>query len=214
MGVNQYQSLEVEDSFLRRRRDEMRLFSTLLILWSILYLTQSMNIGRDGEGDPTPIEDTLEDSEADGTDLGRSLGRAASVEQTVVGAGSTKPPTRPFFIKPAAAAAGIPRPPSHDEFANELASLIKKHIERHLDFPTCPSFGLNLNRWRRCQCTSPALFSPEGYGNCNFGASKLDKRVWCYVNRDNGLDPRSVCPDAIASQSNPGWYWSRIACIT
>ena len=67
-----------------------------------------MNIGRDGEGDPTPIEDTLEDSEADGTDLGRSLGRAASVEQTVVGARSTKPPTMPFFIKPAAAAAGIP----------------------------------------------------------------------------------------------------------
>ena len=108
--------------------------------------------------------------------------------------------------------------PSDDEFADDLVTLIKKWIQKHVQSQGghhCPSgHGLDLSRWRRCQCTSPAKYSPEGYGNCNFGAAKLDKRVWCYIDRDHGHDPRHICPDAVASNSNPGWYWSRVACIT
>ena len=72
----------------------------------------------------------------------------------------------------------------------------------------------NHKLYSKCQCTSPAKFSPEGFGNCHYKASKAGQRawLWCYVERKFD-DPRNVCPDAIASVSSPGWYWSRMACL-
>merc|ERR1712080_69141 len=190
-------------------RDKMRLISTLVILWSIFNLARS----RDGEDQPE-FENILEVMEEDDEpSLGRTFGRAAAVDHQKEAAGSQKPPL-PFFNKPVAFA---PAPvPGDDDFVENLVSLIKRRIWKHVQSQTqhCQSKPLDLSKWRQCQCTSPAKYSPEGFGNCNFGASKTDKRVWCYVNRDFGLDPRRVCPDAVASTSSPGWHWSRVACIT
>ena len=132
-----------------------------------------------------------------------------------------------------------------DELCVLITRLVRKYSRRqikqhcHAKPPSC-----NPKLFSKCQCTSPAKYSPEGFGNCNFGASKADKRVrclfslmnsneidiflfrygvnkiniflfqvWCYVEHKFG-DPKNVCPDAIASVSNPGWYWSRMACLT
>ena len=61
-----------------------------------------------------------------------------------------------------------------------------------------------LSSMSKCQCTSPAKYSPEGFGNCHYKASKAGQRawLWCYVERKFG-DPRNFCPDAIASVSSP-----------
>lgn len=67
--------------------------------------------------------------------------------------------------------------------------------------------------WKKCNCMSPATYSDEGRGNCNLGATKSDLKVWCYVDDNNG-DPATVCPDSKPSKSKPGYYWSRMACIT
>merc|ERR1712212_1237934 len=114
--------------------------------------------------------------------LGRSFlthGRAAAIDHQEEAAGSqtgsekpSQTPPLPFFNKPAYAAA-IPDTPTDDEFAKDIASLIKKWIQKHVGSQTghCPTRpALDISRWRKCQCTSPAKFSPEGYGNCNFGA--------------------------------------------
>merc|ERR1711962_544096 len=207
---------------LHRFRDKMWWISSLTILWSIFVLTQSMNIGsRDGERDPTAkAEESEEKTPLSFGVAGRGVGRAAAVGHQEEGAGSqpsyTKPPSKPWPFSKPANAAGLPYP-SDDEFADDLATLIKRWIQKHVHSQGghCPSRpGVDLSRWSKCQCSSPAKYSPEGYGNCNFGAAKLDKRVWCYVDRDHGHDPRHICPDAVASNSNPGWYWSRVACIT
>jgi len=69
------------------------------------------------------------------------------------------------------------------------------------------------SKWSKCNCLSPATFTDEGRGNCNLGATKMDVKVWCYVENKYG-DPKKICPDSKPSKSKPGYYWSRFACIT
>lgn len=76
----------------------------------------------------------------------------------------------------------------------------------------CPNM-CDLDLYKKCTCLTPATYTKDGRGNCNVGASKLDLRVWCYVDESNG-SPQKVCPDALPSKSKPGFFWSRIACIT
>jgi len=76
----------------------------------------------------------------------------------------------------------------------------------------CPNM-CDLELYKKCTCLTPATYTKDGRGNCNVGASKLDLRVWCYVDDSNGK-PQKVCPDALPSKSKPGYFWSRIACIT
>ena len=79
---------------------------------------------------------------------------------------------------------------------------------------TCkPKLEDLLEEYPDCQCTSPALFTPKGRGNCNFGATSADPTVWCYISRQFG-NPTNVCPDAKESKSRSGWHWSKFACIT
>jgi len=68
-------------------------------------------------------------------------------------------------------------------------------------------------KWSKCNCLSPATFTDEGRGNCNLGATKMDLKVWCYVENKYG-NPEKLCPDSKPSKSKPGYYWSRFACIT
>ena len=70
-----------------------------------------------------------------------------------------------------------------------------------------------LQEYPNCHCTSPALFTPKGAGNCNFGATLTERSVWCYISRQFG-NLENICPDAQESQSRPGWHWSKFACIT
>jgi len=77
-----------------------------------------------------------------------------------------------------------------------------------------------INHWPDCQCISPAQFSRDGFGNCNVGSAKDDQRPWCYISVQGGfgipeldLSPPRVCPDQTPSESFPGDYWSRFACI-
>lgn len=81
----------------------------------------------------------------------------------------------------------------------------------------CPKYvpedKCDPDKWAKCTCISPAEFTDEGRGNCNLGAIKSDKQVWCYV-EDKFGDPTKICPDAKHSNSKPGYYWSRFACIT
>jgi len=76
----------------------------------------------------------------------------------------------------------------------------------------CPN-KCDVQLYKDCTCLSPATYTKDGRGNCNVGASKLDLRVWCYVDPKAG-NPEDVCPDALPSKSKKGFYWSRIACIT
>merc|ERR1712168_144191 len=78
--------------------------------------------------------------------------------------------------------------------------------------PPCPNM-CDLELYKKCTCKTPAMYTKDGRGNCNVGASKLDLRVWCYVDDTNGK-PSKLCPDAKPSKSKPGYWWSRIACIT
>ena len=55
----------------------------------------------------------------------------------------------------------------------------------------------------------PAVYDAEGRGNCNMGAKVQEKRVWCYVNKEEAR----WCPDARPSD-NEKYAMSRIACIT
>ncbi len=71
----------------------------------------------------------------------------------------------------------------------------------------------DFTRFKKCTCMSPAVYTPDGRGNCNLGVTKPDKQVWCYVNESHG-HPLKVCPDSRESSSRPGLYWSRFACIT
>ena len=77
-----------------------------------------------------------------------------------------------------------------------------------------------IKHWPDCQCISPAQFSRDGFGNCNVGSAKDDQRPWCYISVQGGfgipeldLSPPRVCPDQTPSESFPGDYWSRFACI-
>ena len=73
------------------------------------------------------------------------------------------------------------------------------------------------NHWPGCQCIgSPGKMSPDGFGNCNIGLlnpkqAKESSRPWCYISQHGKL---RVCPDQTPSESYPGFYWSRFACIT
>jgi len=87
--------------------------------------------------------------------------------------------------------------------------------------PNCPNTGepepcpqtCELTAWPLCQCLTPATYSDQGKGNCNVGALQTDLQVWCYLDPSLG-SPLAVCPDARPSESKPGYYWSRFACIT
>ena len=73
------------------------------------------------------------------------------------------------------------------------------------------------NHWKGCQCIgSPGKMSPDGFGNCNIGLlnpkqAKESSRPWCYISQHGKL---RLCPDQTPSESYPGFYWSRFACIT
>jgi len=73
--------------------------------------------------------------------------------------------------------------------------------------PTC-----NLKAMKRCQCVSPPEYDSKGQGNCNVGATRLNLRVWCYVDAETA----PYCPDAVVSRSKKAkkLSWSRLACIT
>merc|ERR1712137_659386 len=73
----------------------------------------------------------------------------------------------------------------------------------------CPNV-CDIDRYSKCTCVSPAVYNKKGRGNCNVGASTLDLRVWCYVEKKDAKH----CPDAKPSKSKPEYFWSRIACIT
>merc|ERR1712002_1223839 len=79
--------------------------------------------------------------------------------------------------------------------------------------PLCPDV-CDLSRFKKCTCLTPATFTKDGRGNCNVGASKMDLRVWCYIDTQVKGRPDQFCPDAIPSKSKKGLFWSRIACIT
>ena len=100
-----------------------------------------------------------------------------------------------------------------DQLLEKTSEIVKLKFSNELlasEPPNC-----NPKLFSECQCTSPAKYSPEGFGNCHYKDSKAGQRaawLWCYVEPKFG-DPRNVCPDAIASVSSPGWYWSRMACL-
>merc|ERR1711973_782016 len=107
----------------------MRVISTLVILWSICNLARSRDIPRDGE-DGSELENILEEIEDDDKpSFGRSLtqGRAAAVDHQNEAAGS-RPPPLPFFHKPG----NVGPPIDHDDFVEDLASLIKRRIWKHV----------------------------------------------------------------------------------
>lgn len=68
-------------------------------------------------------------------------------------------------------------------------------------------------RYKTCTCIDPPVYTEEGRGNCNVGSTKLDQKVWCYVNPNYG-SPLDVCPDTQVSEVKDGYFWSRFACIT
>jgi len=74
----------------------------------------------------------------------------------------------------------------------------------------CPQ-TCDVSAWPHCQCLDRygEMFTEDGRGNCNVGATKQDRQVWCFV------DPLlSKCPDTRESSKFKGRYWSRFACIT
>ena len=60
-----------------------------------------------------------------------------------------------------------------DQLLEKITEIVR--LEHRLTEPP----NCNPKLFSKCQCTSPAKYSPEGFGNCNFGASKADKRVRC-----------------------------------
>ena len=104
---------------------------------------------------------------------------------------------------------------AYDKLLNQVTKIVElEHKNRQLTRENERLTSELFELFSKCQCTSPAKYSPEGFGNCHYGASKAGQRswLWCYVEQKFG-DPRHVCPDAIASVSSPGWYWSRMACL-
>lgn len=154
--------------------------------------------------------------ERDGDGFPEDLQRAAAIDNQEIPAGSQQG----FNHDDIAVILPVPGPqlPPHIGFPpleEQLCDIIKRIVKVSLpnNCPAPPRPNCDPRQYSLCQCVNPAKYSPEGFGNCNFGSSKADKKVWCYVDPRNG-DPRHVCPDAIASLSQPGWYWSRIACLT
>jgi len=74
----------------------------------------------------------------------------------------------------------------------------------------CPQV-CDLDAWPRCQCISDIskMFTEDGRGNCNVGATQQDLQVWCFVDPE-----KSFCPDTRRSDVVYGRYYSRFACIT
>merc|ERR1711973_42386 len=134
-----------------------------------------------------------EDSPTDDGNMDMKMSHGAPGVGGHLGAGGH--PGGPDFK--AAAAGGLPFPPM-------------PHMPPFP--PMCPNM-CDLDFYKKCTCLTPAAYTDNGRGNCNVGASKMDLRVWCYVDPEHG-DPEHVCPDALPSTSKPGYYWSRIACIT
>jgi len=117
--------------------------------------------------------------------------------------------------------------PLHDlvslaELKAVLTDLLDAHLAKHLkhkchhhahsEDPIVPG-PVDPSQWSKCTCKNPAEFSADGRGNCNVGAIKSDTKVWCYIEDKHG-DPSRICPDSTTSNSKPGYYWSRYACIT
>merc|ERR1712121_463744 len=59
---------------------------------------------------------------------------------------------------------------------------------------------------------TPPEYDSKGQGNCNVGATRLNLRVWFYVDAETA----PYCPDAVVSRSKKAkkLSWSRLACIT
>jgi len=117
------------------------------------------------------------------------------------------------FVKPA-----IDKSLRQLEKLLETLYLVQDLVSAHK--PKCPkkphyddADSCQPSKWSKCNCLSPATFTEEGRGNCNLGATKMDVKVWCYVENKYG-DPKKICPDSKPSKSKPGYYWSRFACIT
>ena len=194
-------------------------------------VTSTNNIGDGGEygGD----EDTFLDG---------LLARAAStLGQSSLASQSNAQQDEPASFKSASPPSGSPppwfsnAPSTHsspgatpvqpDQQQQQSAAGIVRDPERGLAFLEYIKFLLetyprvdctddcDLSRFRRCTCVSPSMYTHDGRGNCNVGATRIDTRVWCYVSDKFG-DPRHVCPDSRQSSSRPGYYWSRFACIT
>jgi len=74
----------------------------------------------------------------------------------------------------------------------------------------CPQV-CDLDAWPQCQCISDVreMFTKDGRGNCNVGATQQDLQVWCFVDPE-----KSFCPDTRRSDVVYGRYYSRFACIT
>ena len=109
----------------------------------------------------------------------------------------------------------------HVDICDTLRHLIFRESLRNCPKPkpeVCSPLRLDgmINHWRLvgCQCISPAKFSPDGFGNCNVGSAKDDQRPWCYTS-NSGVIGKAVqlCPDETPSESYPGFFWSRFACI-
>jgi len=108
-----------------------------------------------------------------------------------------------------------------------LVDIFESHLAKYVQCPQTPYTGeprhyksppsapakCEPSQWSKCTCKSPAEFSVDGRGNCNLGATKSETKVWCYVEDKLG-DPAYICPDSKPSNSKPGYYWSRYACIT
>jgi hypothetical protein len=114
---------------------------------------------------------------------------------------------------------GLQAPPQLTQIQSALTSL--EAVRQSLmamavqgSYQTCSDNDpCDLAKWKKCTCITPAAYDNEGRGNCNLGATKLDTKVWCYVDPRQG-DAKLLCPDAQPSPTKPGYFWSRFACIT
>merc|ERR1739848_28766 len=210
-----------------------------LVMTVALVATTTIRDGMDQAKENPPMESNmipgpgvLPEIDDDFEGLLAELERAAAIGHQTKPAGSqtaqpdippfaaaighqTKPAGRPFFPRPPPTHMAAAPPPLHvdDDLCEPIKHLILMAARSMTACPARPPVTCHPSQFSKCTCTNPAKYSDEGYGNCNFGASKMDSRVWCYVEPKNG-DPRLVCPDAVASNSQQGWFWSRMACLT
>ena len=112
------------------------------------------------------------------------LGRAAR-SQTLPDLPSGVPPL-PFFNRPPTNAEALPDivedvvEDLEDELCILITRLVRKYSRRQIQ-QHCPAKppSCNPKLFSKCQYTSLAKYSPEGFRNCNFGATKAEKSVWC-----------------------------------
>jgi hypothetical protein len=180
--------------------------STFFILAAITGLISSISAGQDGIEEMFLVDDDFEE-------IPPIIARAAGFghQSEVAGSGSgtgNNPPPLPPFLRPNALAPAPPKLPLEEEIRFTLIKILTESNPGTCPLPTC-----DPRMFSDCTCVDPVKYTSDGRGNCNFGSSKADKRVWCYVDPSKH-DPRSVCPDARPSSSEKGWFWSRMACLT